>query len=54
MVKAINAFINIIWSQGFFGIGINIKPKLSRNSAAKGRDLPGVKSWKAVLVKWEK
>ena len=36
----------------FFGTGINFKPKPSRNAAATGRDLPGVKSWKVLLVKW--
>jgi hypothetical protein len=35
----------------FLEIGINFNPKPSRNAAAAGRDLPGVKSRKVLLVK---
>ena len=38
----------------FFGTGMNFNLKQSRNTAAAGRDLPGVKPWKVLLVRWEK
>ena len=38
----------------FFGTRKNFKPKPSQNAVARGRDLPGVKSWKVLLVKWVK